>query len=151
MSISANQVDGTVLTARLSGESSMSYNPLIVTGNFPSSWVSQPQGATTPLTSGTNLSHTVDEMIEAFQAGRDVRIRLSNTDYNYEFGNWKMRYVELSVCKAAILMAGPPAYYEFYAYGMAYAQGGTGYVESTPMQITCNLNTTPMISTPIKA
>ena len=149
MSISANQVDGTVLSARVSGGAS-SYSPLIVTGNFPSSWVSQPQGATNPLTNGTNLSHTVDEMVEAFQAGRDVIIRLSNSDYMYEFGNWKMRYAELSVCRAAVIMAGPPTYYEFYAYGTAYAENG-GKVESTPMQITCSLNTTPMISTPVKA
>ena len=124
--------------------------PLIVTGNFPSGWVSQPTGATNPLTNGTNLSHTVDEMCEAFQAGRDVRIRLSNSDYNYEFGNWKMRYAELSVCRAAVLVAGTPNYYEFYAYGTAYAYGANGSVASTPMQITCNLNTTPMISTPVK-
>lgn len=148
MSISANQVDGTVLTARLSGESSMSYNPLIVTGNFPSSWVSQPQGAYTALSNGTNLSHTIEEIVEAFQAGREVKIILNAINPGtYEFGNWKMRYAELRVFEASVVTTG---YYKLHAHGMAYAQDNNGKAEATPIQIICN-GSTPMISTPIKA
>jgi hypothetical protein len=120
--------------------------PFIVTGNFPTSWLSQPEGATSEI-STMNLSHTTEEMIAAFQSGRDVLIRLTNNDGMYEFGNWKLRLAELIVTDAQILSAG---YYQFYAYGTGYAQGSQGKVETTPMQITCSLNPMPRISTPIK-
>lgn len=150
MSISANQVEGTVLTARVSGESSMSYNPLIVTGTFPASWASSSSGAMTSITNGMNLSHTLSEMSSAFLAGRDVLIRLTNSDSTYEFGNWNLRYAELKVYLAQENQ--PSAgYYNFGAFGMGYAENSLGAPETTPIRISCRMSQNLMIYTPVKA
>ena len=121
---------------------------LIVTGTFPTSWISQPQGATSDLTT-SNLSHSVDEMCSAFQSGREVIIRLTapTNVMNYEFGGWNLKFAELGVTSAKVETAG---YYSFYAYGMGYAQGSQSKAEATPMQITCSLSPRPILSTHMK-
>ena len=121
---------------------------LIVTGTFPTSWISQPQGATSDLTT-SNLSHSVDEMCSAFQSGREVIIRLTapTNVMTYEFGGWNLKFAELGVTSAKVETAG---YYSFYAYGMGYAQGSQSKAEATPMQITCSLSPRPILSTPLK-
>jgi hypothetical protein len=123
--------------------------PLIVTGNFPQSWYSSERGASGPLANGTNLSHTLDEMCTAFKEGRDVYIRLTNTEYNYNFGNWNLHYVELQVSNAED-NAPAPGWYNLSAFGLGCAYDSLGRIETTPMYVNASMSSTPMLSTPIK-
>lgn len=123
------------------------YSPLIVTGTFP---------ATTSTTNGTTqapvgtMSHTWDEICEAFNAGRDVRIRFTNNNTSYTFGDWGAMYVELSVsnAQANIPIAG---YYTIYASGTCFCKNSAGIPETTPMHINANMSTNPMLCTPAKS
>ena len=124
--------------------------PLIVTGKFPASWQSVPEGAASSISNGMDLSHTLDEMCEAFQKGRDVLIRLTNTNSTYEFGNWNLHYAELQVYKAE---ANIPAagYYNFEAFGMGCAYNSFGRVETTPVVIHGSMTQYVKFCTPVKA
>ena len=122
--------------------------PLIVTGNFPTSesTVNSLAYADIPKAeSGMNLSHTVAEMVEAFQAGRDVKIRLNSADYGSTlFGGWSFRHGWLDVFEAEELVSGM---YVFYAYGMGYTYYSH---EASPLFIECSLNPSPRIYVRIK-
>ncbi len=122
--------------------------PLIVTGTFPIGWQSMPQGAIAVV--NYFLSHTWDEIGEAFNAGREVRFRFTNNDLSYEFGGWNLRYAELTLSQ---FEANAPAagYYNIYASGMGYATGTNGTVEATPMQIYANMSNFAYLATTKKA
>lgn len=118
------------------------YDPLIVTGTFPSGWSNISGEAFTVI---SNLSHTLDDMASAFLAGRDVRIKLINTDSSYEFGNWHLNYAELSVYN---VVANMPAagYYNFNSVGTGYATEGT-----TVVRIEASMSNTLSLKTSIKS
>lgn len=126
--------------------------PLIVTGNLPTtnevfSGVANAYiESTDGYNNGMNLSHTVEEMIEAFQAGREVKIRLKAVYPGMDnFGGWCFRNAELVVCDAEVVAAG---LYTFYANGMGYTASTH---EATPLFIECSLNAHPKIFVRTKA
>ncbi len=123
--------------------------PLIVTGTFPIQWTNSPMGAVGSITG--LLSHTLDEIGQAFNAGREVRIRFTNSDSSYTFGDWNLRYAELILSRFEG-NAPTPGYYTLYASGMGYAINRQyGYAEITPMQINVNMSSTILLSTPVKS
>lgn len=140
--------DYTLLDVDLHTPFDATAKPLIVTGKFPASWSSSSNGAVAVTSNGMDLSHTEGEICEAFKEGRDVLIRLTNTDPNYEFGNWNMNYAELQVQEAE---ADTPAvgHYAIKAFGTGYATDSFGKAESTPMKIFTNSQLT-FIATPVK-
>lgn len=121
------------------------YDPLIVTGKIPST-ESASNGVAQASIKNMALSHTIDEMVSAFQAGRDVKIRLTPTTAGMDnFGGWNFFYAELTVTEAVEYMTG---YYGFNGYGTGYTNSNN--CESAPLSIYGNMTQNPLIKVRVK-
>lgn len=121
------------------------YEPLIVTGKIPAT-ESSSAGIARASFAGMALSHTIDDIVEAFQAGRDVKIRLMPTAAGMDsFGGWNFNYAEMIVTLAEIVAAG---YYSLHAYGTGYVAGST--YASAPIFISGNITSSPYVYVRVK-
>lgn len=135
--------DGSQLTVKNGSKGEKgdgTYDPLIVTGKIPAT-ESTVSGVAQASVKNMALSHTIEEIAEAFQAGRGVTIRLNPVYPGMDnFGGWTFHYAELNVTKAEVVMAG---YYTLIAYGTGYV--GVATCTSAPIFVSGSLSTNPQI------